>query len=242
MAAARLTTDHDTIREWAKQRGGKPAQVDDGREGAGILRIEFPGHGDSTGLKRMQWPSFFKKFDVEELAFLYQETSDRGELSRFCKFVNAPQGLLRTLHAEHEQIRGLLEKMQQTTPRAAKTRPQLLEQLREVLIPHMAGEEKAFYKKLKKGTEDDDQLGTVFEGYEEHRHAKDALARLEKADIDTPQWAARLSVLKELVEHHIEEEEEEMFGLARNVLGQQGLEEVQAHFEKREKKALKKME
>lgn len=85
MSAAKTTTDHEEIRRWVEERGGRPVSVEGterGREHAGILRIDFPGQGVDEGLEPISWEDFFGKFEEKELAFLYQE----GE-SRFFKFV-----------------------------------------------------------------------------------------------------------------------------------------------------------
>jgi hypothetical protein len=90
---SKTTTDHDTIKAWADERGGEPANVDgtaDDQHGQGVLRIIFPGdeESDATGLTIISWDSFFEKFDQENLALLYEEKTSGGETSRFCKFVS----------------------------------------------------------------------------------------------------------------------------------------------------------
>lgn len=89
MSEAVKTTDHDAIRKWAEQRGGKPAHVKQtgGKDDPGILRIDFPT-GDEPSLETISWEEFFEKFDAAKLAFLYQDRTDSGEVSRFNKFVN----------------------------------------------------------------------------------------------------------------------------------------------------------
>ena len=84
------TTDHDKIRAWVEERGGYPATVRDTGEGddPGVLRIDFPGYSGEETLERIDWETFFEKFDEEDLAFLYQEETDEGQTSRFFKFVN----------------------------------------------------------------------------------------------------------------------------------------------------------
>lgn len=84
MAQANTTTDHNTIRKWAEQRGGHPARVKTEGSG-GILRIDF-GEPDEN-LEEIEWDEFFKIFDDRNLAFLYQERTQSGETSRFSKFV-----------------------------------------------------------------------------------------------------------------------------------------------------------
>ncbi|MGY4630023.1 hypothetical protein [Bradyrhizobium sp. USDA 4486] len=84
---AQTTTDHDVIRKWAEERGGKPATVtateEDGH--AGILRIDFGP--EDEGLDRIGWDEFFEKFDETGIAFLHQDRTKDGKLSRFHKFV-----------------------------------------------------------------------------------------------------------------------------------------------------------
>ncbi len=85
------TTNHDIIRRWAEDRGGRPAAVKGtgkGKDDPGILRIAFPGHGDDDRLEEISWEDFFAKFDDSHLAFLYQEKAATGETSRFFKFVD----------------------------------------------------------------------------------------------------------------------------------------------------------
>ena len=89
MATSAITTDNDVIRKWVDARGGKPAKVrgtgED--ENTGILRILFPGRGSDTRLEEISWTAFFKNFEDNKIAFLYQEKTLAGEESRFFKFV-----------------------------------------------------------------------------------------------------------------------------------------------------------
>ncbi|MCK1712419.1 MULTISPECIES: bifunctional DNA primase/polymerase [unclassified Bradyrhizobium] len=86
---AQQTTDHDVIRQWAEERGGKPAAVKATEENghAGILRIDFDPPDE--GLDRISWDEFFEKFDESGIAFLHQDRTKDGKLSRFHKFVKA---------------------------------------------------------------------------------------------------------------------------------------------------------
>jgi len=89
MSESQTTRDHATIRQWAEDRGGKPATVRETAkvDEAGILRIDFPGYSGEETLEAISWEAFFEKFDSEDLEFLYQEQTEDGENSRFCKFV-----------------------------------------------------------------------------------------------------------------------------------------------------------
>lgn len=85
-----ITTDHDEIREWVESRGGYPASVKrtHGRGGPGIIRIDFPGFSGEESLERISWEEFFEQFDKRELAFLCQDRTASGEVSRFNKIIS----------------------------------------------------------------------------------------------------------------------------------------------------------
>ncbi|MCE5276900.1 MAG: hypothetical protein ABFD92_13630 [Planctomycetaceae bacterium] len=87
--SSHTTTDHDDIRQWVEERGGFPATVETTEEGgeAGVLRIDFPGYSGGESLRRISWDEFFRKFDQADLAFVYQDRTSEGEISRFSKFV-----------------------------------------------------------------------------------------------------------------------------------------------------------
>lgn len=87
-AASYTTTDHEVIRVWAEARNGVPASVEgtgDAAEDAGVLRIEF--RDDRGDLEEVDWEPFFSTFDDRGLAFVYQEHTSDGSVSRFNKFV-----------------------------------------------------------------------------------------------------------------------------------------------------------
>jgi hypothetical protein len=89
--SSKTTTDHDEIRNWVEDRGGKPVSVEGterGNEGAGILRIDFPGGATNPPLEPISWEAFFEKFDEAELAMVYQDKTADGKRSLFCKFVS----------------------------------------------------------------------------------------------------------------------------------------------------------
>lgn len=85
---SKTTTDKNEIMKWAKARGGKPAAVKTKSGDVGILRIDFPGYSGGESLQEITWDEFFKKFEQEKLAFLYQEETKDGKESRFSKLVS----------------------------------------------------------------------------------------------------------------------------------------------------------
>lgn len=84
MAEATTTKDHDAIRKWAEARDGRPARVKASGDG-GILRIDFGEPEES--LEEISWDDFFTIFDENGLAFLHQDETEDGKISRFNKFL-----------------------------------------------------------------------------------------------------------------------------------------------------------
>lgn len=82
------TTDHEEIRRWVEERGGKPATVKGTGDEVGVLRIDFPGYSGKESLQEITWEEFFQKFEESNLAFLYQEETSGGKESRFSKFIS----------------------------------------------------------------------------------------------------------------------------------------------------------
>lgn len=86
----KTTTDHDEIRRWVEEHGGRPASVRGTGDGddSGVLRIDFPGGAGEDALEQISWEDWFEKFDDNDLAFLYQEEKAAGEDSTFFKLVS----------------------------------------------------------------------------------------------------------------------------------------------------------
>jgi hypothetical protein len=87
MSEAKTTTDHDTIRQWAEARQGRPATVKrtGGKGEPGVLRFDFGEPEES--LEPISWEEFFEKFEESKLALLYQDKTKDGATSRFFKLV-----------------------------------------------------------------------------------------------------------------------------------------------------------
>jgi hypothetical protein len=80
---SKTTTDQHKIKAWAEERGAKPAKV----KGTTILRFDFAG-GNDNELDHIKWEEWFKIFDENKLALLYQDSTADGESSRFFKIVS----------------------------------------------------------------------------------------------------------------------------------------------------------
>ncbi|MDQ1610442.1 MAG: hypothetical protein QOG00_373 [Pyrinomonadaceae bacterium] len=141
------------------------------------------------------------------------------------------------LKTDHEKVSGIFEKLDETTERAEKTREELFTKLKQELDVHAHIEETIFYPVLKKAEETRD---ITMEGIQEHHVVKVLLGELDAMGVGSETWTAKLKVLKENVEHHVEEEEGDMFKKAREVLSKEQLEELGALMEqeKQQQKAL----
>jgi hypothetical protein len=139
------------------------------------------------------------------------------------------------LKEDHQKVSGIFQQLEPTTERAEKTRTELFARLKEELDIHARVEETIFYPAIKQEAETRE---IVLEGFEEHHVVKLLLKELESLPVDTEQWTAKLKVLQENVEHHVEEEEGEMFQKARQVLSEDDINRLGAQMEE-EKKRLK---
>lgn len=89
-AESKQTIDHDEIRNWVEERGGKPARVKQTGKGSGggLLRIDYPGFSGEDSLEEITWEEFFAAFEKNKLAFLYQDETKDGKESRFSKLID----------------------------------------------------------------------------------------------------------------------------------------------------------
>ena len=134
---------------------------------------------------------------------------------------------LSLLRQDHQAVKELLEKLADTTSRAVKTRKELLEKIARELRAHAEIEEQIFYPALKEAATKAEQREQVHEALEEHRAAIElVLPDLEKTAPDSERFGGRAKVLKELVTHHADEEEKEMFASARKLLSKDELREL----------------
>lgn len=122
------------------------------------------------------------------------------------------------LKQDHKTVKTLLAELSETTSRAVKKRSELLRKIDLELSQHTAIEEEIFYPALRQvGEKEDEKM--YFESREEHRTVDSlVLPDLKNTRPDSMEFAGRVKVLKELLEHHIQEEEKEMFPRAEQLL------------------------
>ena len=228
MSAAKATIRHDTIRRWVEERGGKPAHVKKTRRGddPGILRIDFPGFSGEQTLEQLGWDEFFEWFDKNELALLYQDEQN----SRFNKLVSrnnveladdtsgtarrsqtTQMHAIKLLEQQHREIEALFDHFARADSDRARARA--FEHVADRLAAHARIEEEIFYPEVF----GDDVEGELREAVEEHLAVKRIIADLLEMEPTDPQFNAKMAAMKELVEHHVESEEEKLFAMLDDI-------------------------
>jgi hypothetical protein len=150
----------------------------------------------------------------------------------------ARMNALTMLEDDHKKMRGLLDQLESTTERGVKTREELFSTIKGELTIHEIIEEEIFYPALKSHPKAED---IVLEGYEEHHVVDLVMAELEELPVDDESWGAKAKVMKENVEHHMEEEEGEMFKQARAVFDRRELEMLGERMAARKERAGKEL-
>jgi iron-sulfur cluster repair protein YtfE (RIC family) len=134
-----------------------------------------------------------------------------------------PMDALKLLKDDHDRVKKMLNELDETTERAEKTRTEGLARLKRELTIHEVIEEEIFYPAMKEHAEAKD---IVLEAYEEHDVVNIIMSEIEQTPTEDETWKAKFTVMKENLEHHIEEEEGEMFDKAREIFDRDALDEL----------------
>lgn len=133
------------------------------------------------------------------------------------------------LKKQHKEVKALFKKVEGTEN--ARQRRQLLNEISQSLEGHTLIEEEIFYPAVR-GLQTQKAAAMVLEAYEEHHVVKLVLAELPRINPEDERFEAKMTVLSELVEHHADEEEKEMFKTAQK-LGNDELQSLGAQMEER---------
>ena len=127
------------------------------------------------------------------------------------------------LKQDHDAVKGLFKEFQEASENSdSDEKVDIVEEITTALEIHAALEEEIFYPAVKKARSENTK-DEVREAYEEHQQIKILLAALGEIDPDDESYNAKVKVLQDDVEHHVAEEEGEMFPDARKFLGKQKL-------------------
>jgi iron-sulfur cluster repair protein YtfE (RIC family) len=116
------------------------------------------------------------------------------------------------LKSDHDEVKKLFKEIE-----AEEDQEAIFNQIKEALEVHATIEEEIFYPAVKKARSEEVK-DEVREAYEEHKQVKALLAAIAEISPEDESYSAKIKVLKEDVEHHVEEEEGEMFPDARKYL------------------------
>ncbi|HEY7868077.1 MAG TPA: hemerythrin domain-containing protein [Methylomirabilota bacterium] len=127
------------------------------------------------------------------------------------------------LKADHQKVRGLLGQLEETTERSANRRQALLDRIEQELKIHTKIEEEIFYPAFREAARKQDDKKLYYEAVEEHHVVDMVLPEIKDTEPGSEEFGAKAKVLKDLVEHHAEEEETEMFPRARKIIDREEL-------------------
>lgn len=137
------------------------------------------------------------------------------------------------LQQDHRKVDTLLTQMQDTSE-GAPARQKLLSQVKQELEVHTEFEERVFYPKLRDATGKRDEIE---EAFSEHTQVKQLLAELLDIDQSLPEWLDTCSELASAVQHHVREEEQELFPAGRKSIDQAAAEEMGREYQTVKEKA-----
>ncbi len=137
----------------------------------------------------------------------------------------------RELRNDHQRISKLLLDLDKANENADRNSKVIFGNLEEELIAHSKAEDRVYYSELEKHEELEDLIyKAIFESKEEHKIIVTLLREISQLDITEPQWKAKCKTLKDMVERHVAEEEEELFKTASMVIDKQKGEELKNSF------------
>jgi hemerythrin superfamily protein len=135
------------------------------------------------------------------------------------------------LKQDHQNVRQLLKKLE--SAEEGDKRLELFSQIENELKVHTQIEEEIFYPAFHQASEGEKDEHLYYEAIEEHHLVDMVLPEISETDENSDEFAAKAKVLKDLVEHHAEEEETEMFPKARKLMDSSELKQLGEQLEAR---------
>jgi hemerythrin superfamily protein len=126
----------------------------------------------------------------------------------------AGQDAIALLTADHREVAEMFEQFEQLGDRATTSKEKLKDKICKALIAHTTIEEEIFYPAVRAANVEEGE-DMVDEAIVEHAAAKDLIKQLQEMQPDDDLYDAKVKVLSELIEHHVKEEEKEMFPKAK---------------------------
>lgn len=135
-----------------------------------------------------------------------------GKLPKPIPTESQPQDAIALLIDDHETVKSMFEQYEELGDRAHVSKHKLALQICQELTRHTMIEEEIFYPAVRKAIKDEDLMD---EAVVEHASAKDLIAQIQSMEPTEDLFDAKVKVLSEMIEHHVEEEESEMFPKVR---------------------------
>lgn len=140
------------------------------------------------------------------------------------------------LSKEHDEVQEMLDQ-QIEKKKSGRADDHAMKEIQQQLTIHLSGEEKLLYPQLTRSNESKED---AFEAFEEHHVARNTLNELMRMPPEDERWLAKLKVLKELVDHHVQEEEKNLFKVARKVISSDQAKEIGQKYQQEKEKQLGK--
>jgi hemerythrin superfamily protein len=141
---------------------------------------------------------------------------------------------IEALSKDHRAVYQLFEQIEKTDNRGVQNRTQLFQELRRELELHTQVEETIFYPEMKKYEATRNLVG---EALDEHGEVKQMLQQIGRLSAEDEQWSELINELKLAVQHHVREEEGQIFPAARKELDQTRIDELGQQIQQVKQKA-----
>ena len=141
--------------------------------------------------------------------------------------------VLKLLKEDHSKVQTLFEKIDQSGKSSYEKKRELFDKIRRELQIHSRAEEEIFYPAIKAFNRDGRKL--VSEALKDHRDVDELLTQISRLKSDDKNFDIKIEALIENVDHHVAEEEGEIFRFAEENCSQDQLEELARQIENRKK-------
>jgi hemerythrin superfamily protein len=156
------------------------------------------------------------------------------------EWLGMAEGILHVLHQDHEQISSMIDRLLKSESSAERT--PLFKEMMGMLLAHSHAEQNVMYKKMEK-SDDEKTRSFALEGTNEHQIVEQQLQQMARArNKASEQWTAQLTVLHELVNHHVKEEESTGFTCARREFDRDELAKLGEQFRRQKEKLMGRRE
>lgn len=139
------------------------------------------------------------------------------------------ESILNTLSEEHSQLFLLLREIELAP--TLEQRSQLYEEMKKEIVPHMRGEDLTIYEKLRNEIADEKALELSLNSDRDHHQIREFMQKLNLLPMDSTEWMDTFKEFRLFTENHCNEEEADLYPLAKEDFSEIELEEIGYEFE-----------